>query len=226
MFGFVYLTTNNVNGKRYIGQRRLTRGHENYLGSGRLIKKAIKKYGAKSFSREILCYAGSCEELNTWEYFYVCLYNAVEDVSFYNLRAGGDQPGDSESTKLLKSLNSGKRISADLRAKIPLSRGNFKAWCVKNKISYDDFDEFDSGESMGSERLFLYVEKKQEIPIRVKSKMFTTMKPLGYHENHPTKRSGFKSWCRSYGVSFDDFVEVDQGEKTKWGHKLYTYYKK
>jgi group I intron endonuclease len=50
---FVYLTTNLENGKQYVGSHN---GEEtdDYLGSGRIFLKAINKYGAESFKREIL----------------------------------------------------------------------------------------------------------------------------------------------------------------------------
>lgn len=50
---FVYLTTNMINGKMYVGRsvRPIT---QTYLGSGVLLKQAIAKYGPESFRREIL----------------------------------------------------------------------------------------------------------------------------------------------------------------------------
>jgi len=48
----IYLTVNLINNKFYIGQT-ITQDR-NYLGSGILITKAIKKYGRDNFKRIIL----------------------------------------------------------------------------------------------------------------------------------------------------------------------------
>ena len=61
---FIYLTTNLVNGKRYIGQHTTNNLQDGYLGSGVLILKAIEKYGTENFQREILCYCETQEELD------------------------------------------------------------------------------------------------------------------------------------------------------------------
>ena len=63
MYGFIYITTNLINGKQYIGQHKGD-GNDNYLGSGDEIKLAIKKYGKKNFKRETICVAKTKEELD------------------------------------------------------------------------------------------------------------------------------------------------------------------
>lgn len=50
----VYKTTNLISGKIYIGVHGAKTLNDNYLGSGILIKKAVKKYGRKNFVRETL----------------------------------------------------------------------------------------------------------------------------------------------------------------------------
>lgn len=90
-YGFIYKTTNNVNGKMYIGQKKYgTQKEDMYLGSGTLIKRAINKYGAENFSRVIIDEANSREELNELEKYWINYYNAVDSDQFYNIAAGGE----------------------------------------------------------------------------------------------------------------------------------------
>jgi group I intron endonuclease len=91
-YGFIYLTTNLVNGKKYIGQRKIQKcgvDRDEYLGSGILITKAIKKYGKESFKREVLDFAENSDELDSKEEYYISLYNAVDSDDFYNIDHGG-----------------------------------------------------------------------------------------------------------------------------------------
>lgn len=85
---FIYLTTNLINGKKYIGQHygEIT---DNYLGSGTLITKSIQKYGKENFSREILKICSNREEADIYEKYFIEQMNAVEDENFYNLQEGG-----------------------------------------------------------------------------------------------------------------------------------------
>ena len=50
----VYKTTNKINGKIYIGCHQTTNITDEYLGSGKLLKRAIEKYGKENFVREII----------------------------------------------------------------------------------------------------------------------------------------------------------------------------
>lgn len=88
MYGFIYQTTNLVNGKKYIGSSRYgKKGWKSYLGSGKLLKKAIAKYGPENFKREILAEAGTQEELIELENYYLEKFNVQEDRNFYNLQS-------------------------------------------------------------------------------------------------------------------------------------------
>jgi hypothetical protein len=53
---FVYKTTNIIDGKTYIGVHKTTNIDDGYLGSGKWLLRAIKKYGEGAFKREIISY--------------------------------------------------------------------------------------------------------------------------------------------------------------------------
>jgi len=89
-YGFVYITTNIINGKKYIGQKKYIKGWECYLGSGVHLKRAIKIYGKENFKIETLKVAYSKLELDTLEIEFIKEYNAVKDSNYYNISIGGD----------------------------------------------------------------------------------------------------------------------------------------
>jgi group I intron endonuclease len=79
----IYLTTNLVNQKKYIGMD--SNNNPNYLGSGSLILKAIKKYGRSNFKKEIIENCSSIKEMELKETYWINKFNALKDPSFYNL---------------------------------------------------------------------------------------------------------------------------------------------
>ena len=75
-YGYVYKTTNLINGKIYIGQNKGTIDLS-YLGSGKLIFRAIKKYGRKNFRLEVLAFATTKPMLDGLEQKYIYEYRQV-----------------------------------------------------------------------------------------------------------------------------------------------------
>lgn len=63
----VYKTTNIVTGKIYIGKHQTSRPNDRYLGSGKAILAAIKKYGPKNFTKEVLFIFETEQEMNDKE---------------------------------------------------------------------------------------------------------------------------------------------------------------
>lgn len=84
----VYITTNIINGKKYIGKDE--QNNPKYLGSGNLFKEAIKKYGRENFQKEILAVACNREDLCELEAYYIDYYCAQTSDLFYNLAPGGN----------------------------------------------------------------------------------------------------------------------------------------
>ena len=91
-YGFVYETTNHVTGKKYIGICSFQDSLQPktcYLGSGKILRQAIKKYGRENFTRKIIQECDSYDELAKAEQAWIQAYNAVESAEYYNISSGG-----------------------------------------------------------------------------------------------------------------------------------------
>lgn len=88
MFYYVYQITNLVNAKIYVGVHKSKSLNDGYMGSGKIIKNAIEKYGISNFKKDIL------EFFETSEAMYAKEKEIVTDEFLlredtYNLRRGG-----------------------------------------------------------------------------------------------------------------------------------------
>lgn len=131
----VYETTNLINGKKYIGMD--THNNPNYLGSGSLILKAIKKYGKQNFKKSIIEYCKDIEELEQRETYWINFYDALNDDSYYNLadiRKRGINPFINKTKDQLKEI-SNKIKSESRNKKIGLSNSKPKPKGFGDKVS-------------------------------------------------------------------------------------------
>lgn len=85
---YLYQITNIINNKIYIGVHKTHNPDDGYMGSGKVIKSAIKKYGIENFKKEIL------ETFDTYQQALDKEAKVVTDEfllreDVYNLRRGG-----------------------------------------------------------------------------------------------------------------------------------------
>lgn len=193
-YGFVYVTTNLINGKKYIGRRKInSKGTEHYLGSGKAFKRALKKYGKESFKREILEYANSEEELKNLEEYYITLADAHRDKGFYNIVKYSDIRNlkeilsEEEYEHYRKKLSEGVRKSYDKNPNLRLSRSKTsirRINAIKNR-------------NMSEEEYIKWKAEEKRIrisKIRVKNIWKNNVHPmLGKHHTEETKAKLSKS---------------------------------
>lgn len=84
MYYTIYKITNRLNGKFYIGKHITKKLDDGYMGSGKLIKAAIKKYGVENFQKDILYIFDTEVQMNETEAKLVVLCEQS-----YNLCPGG-----------------------------------------------------------------------------------------------------------------------------------------
>ena len=100
-FGFIYIITNNITGRHYIG-KKLTTGAstkvvdgkkkkirkpsdwKNYWGSSRFIKEDIQQYGKENYTREILFLCDSKSEMNYLENYLIFKEHALLSDRYMN----------------------------------------------------------------------------------------------------------------------------------------------
>lgn len=88
MFYIIYKTTNTINGKIYIGLHETDNLSDGYLGSGKALKRAIRKYGKDNFKKEILFVYNNKREMIAKEKELVN-EDFVNRKDTYNISKGG-----------------------------------------------------------------------------------------------------------------------------------------
>lgn len=89
---YIYMTTNLINQKKYIGKRKCKCNIEqdSYLGSGKILKNAMQKYGKENFVKHILEVCDDEKTCNEREKYWISFYNASYSDEFYNIASGGE----------------------------------------------------------------------------------------------------------------------------------------
>ena len=88
MYHIVYLTRNLINGKIYVGVHQTYSLEDNYLGSGKMLQRAIAKYGRQNFERIIVHFCLTREDSMEWEKLIVDR-NFINRQDVYNTGLGG-----------------------------------------------------------------------------------------------------------------------------------------
>jgi hypothetical protein len=232
-YGFVYVTTNTVNGKKYIGQKMYRKDYQYYLGSGALISKAIKKYGRENFKREIVAFAESAEELNILETEYIKNCNAVNDEKYYNLSLGGDcgKPAlgyhrnqelrDKQRIAMSgdKNYNYGKHFSVETRRKLSESHRGLCTWS-KGKIPSEETKKRISESKKGEKNYWFGKKHTEEWKIKkgIKVICITTDKIFNFIKEgadyYGFDSSNLAKHCK--GKTKYCGIDLLTGEKLKW----------
>lgn len=87
-FNFVYVTTNLINGKQYVGYHSTDSLNDGYLGSGN-IKNGIKKYKKQNFKCEIVEFFDTKKEAFYAQEKYILKFNTLVPNGYNISPTGG-----------------------------------------------------------------------------------------------------------------------------------------
>ena len=156
----IYVHTNKVNGKKYVGQTRTSlewRWQQHVFDAlndkpgCRVFNAAIRKYGPDNFEHEVVETVFSIEDANAAEVVWIAKLNS-RVPNGYNLKPGGNVKGDlhpETRTKLSASSRAAQlRIPADIRHEQAVARmakktpeeksqAASKAWASRSQESRD-----------------------------------------------------------------------------------------
>lgn len=88
MYYLVYEIKNKINDKIYIGAHKTKDLNDGYMGSGKSINQAIKKHGVDNFSKRILHFCSSEEEMYLRE-SEIVTDEFIKSPDNYNIKRGG-----------------------------------------------------------------------------------------------------------------------------------------
>ena len=192
--GCVYMWTNNVNGKKYVGKTHRDvqeRSNEHMNGHGSvLLKRSLDKYGVDNFTFEILHDGVIDAFLNDYEIEAIRVHNSKAPYG-YNLTGGGDgmfEPSEETLNKISKALK-GKKRNAETKQKMSeAQRGKKHSDETRRKLS----------EAAKSEKNIFYGKKLSAESIQ---KMAKSKRGKKLSKEHCQKlseaRKGKIAWNRS-----------------------------
>jgi len=154
MTHFVYITTNLINGKQYIGDHSTDNLEDGYLGSGRpYFLRALKQYGKNNFKREILQFFPSKEEAFNAQKQFIIDYNTLVPGGYNVSPTGGLGVkgcfNHSKNSKLKISIsskgiskNKGRKLSQEAKDKIGLSKKGKIPWNKGKKMDKKTYENY------------------------------------------------------------------------------------
>lgn len=116
MYHIVYKTINTLNGKYYIGVHTTKDLNDGYLGSGKNIQRAVKKYGKNVFERHILCVFSDRDNALLYEKNVVTREITQDDMCYNIVEGGGNPPSKRGVVNAKTKLRGDARTEAQKKA--------------------------------------------------------------------------------------------------------------
>lgn len=214
-YGLVYLATNKINGKVYVG---ITRKYLNRRISEHLAKlkskklyafhRALIKYGIDSFTFEVIDECLTKDSLREKEIYYIALYQAFSREKGYNLTTGGEggfQMSQETRDKMSKNKK-GKKLTEEHKQNLSKAKKGvkFSEEARKNMslahIGYKVKEESKEKISKANKGKIITEEQRAKISKAKKGKKATeearknmSLAHIGYHPTEEARNNQSKA---------------------------------
>ena len=168
MFGYIYETTNLVNGKTYIGKKQ-GEFDKTYYGSGMILKQALNKYGKENFEVVVLSTYNSEDDLNNAEVMFIETRNPT-----YNIAKGGTG-GDTLA-------RADEQYKQEIIAK--RKQGIINAWSNASEEQRKQWGENISNAKKGKATRPADYTHSEEVKQRIRESNLNATKPDSWYNNH------------------------------------------
>lgn len=157
----------------------------NYLGSGSIIKKAIKKYGKDNFIKEILEECDSFETMCEREIYWIEYYKSVLGENCYNVSAGGK----GGNWKMWMSDDEIEKVLSNFKEANELKKGKYTSWNKGLKYKSEKISNALKGKKQPIEviekrRQKLIGKKRTQDQIKTQSEAIKNRYKNGFSEDH------------------------------------------
>jgi len=145
MHYLIYEVKNNINGKIYIGKHKTNDINDDYMGSGKILKRSIEKYGIENFTKTILFELETEQEMNDKE-AEIVNEEFIRCGSNYNLMVGGQGGWDyiNDKCKPRRGFSGDDRLKA-IKVKEKLRKCNEWDKNYKEKQSLSMKEKYKNG---------------------------------------------------------------------------------
>jgi len=210
-FNFVYITTNLINGKQYVGEHSSNDLNyvktKRYLGSGKILYNAIQKEGRENFKREILEFFATKQEAFDAQEKYIIQFNTLSPNGYNIDPKGGSRPTYSpskESKEKISKANTGRKLSEEHKEKLrKSSKGRIKSKEEREKLS------------KGATGRIKSKEEREKISNARRGKPTTTgprIDLIGV-KNGMFGRCAYDIWVEKYGVEEADIKNKETSKR-------------
>lgn len=191
-FNYVYISTNLINGKQYIGDHSCdSLINDNYLGSGTYFLRSLNFHGKENFKKEILEFFNNKEDAFTAQQKYINEYNTCLPNGYNISPTGGLHVQGCHSIETIE------KIKAAQRGRI--SKNKNKSYLEQYLEKYDI--ETAKNKAIQHKINLSYSKTGHEVTIETKTKISNTKEGVPNTPEHNKKisdsLSGIKKPIRS-----------------------------